>query len=327
MYCPVCGTQNNNDSFYCMNCGNPINSAVVQGNQDKKQPGPQINNIPGYSPYQNQGGPYYPPGRMGSYSPFSTREGSAFLHIWGPFAGYGTQRNHNGWLMDNKGDKSNEIIEKIRNKFSDRMIPNSIAEEKELVAKGLIVEKRPYFLLNRKMVTIGLYITEFGKDLYVSIASFLKPPISNPKAFILLFMLLFAGYTSCILPMTIENQINGLGMGLLGSALGNSLGGSFGSDFSDANPLGLISLLCFIGPLGFINYFLLGLYFVFSGYKWLTEKDFLAPLRTTPNEFNEDDLMAMEKAVEQTVRIAMDEIGLDPDDLKPVISSERRRLI
>ena len=46
-----------------------------------------------------------------------------------------------------------------------------------------------------------------------------------------------------------------------------------------------------------------------------------------PNEFNEDDLMAMEKAVERTVRISLDEIGLDPDDLKLANSIQERRII
>jgi len=45
------------------------------------------------------------------------------------------------------------------------------------------------------------------------------------------------------------------------------------------------------------------------------------------NEFNEDDLMALEKAVEQTVRVSLDEIGLDPDDLKPISDVDNNRLI
>jgi len=37
--------------------------------------------------------------------------------------------------------------------------------------------------------------------------------------------------------------------------------------------------------------------------------------------------MAMEKAVEQTTRMAIDKIGLDPDDLSPIQKGEQRRII
>ena len=74
----------------------------------------------------------------------------------------------------------------------------------------------------------------------------------------------------------------------------------------------------------------IGLYLalIFSIYKYFTEKDFLAILRTRPNEFDEDDLMALEKAVEQTVRSSLDDIGLNPADLKPAaVQGNEIRLI
>jgi len=89
----------------------------------------------------------------------------------------------------------------------------------------------------------------------------------------------------------------------------------------------LFFLFCVIGPLGFVNTVLLILLLLFSAYKWLTEKDFWAALRVSPNEFNEDDLMAMEKAVEQTVRTSLDAIGLDASKLVAISNDHRRRLI
>jgi hypothetical protein len=50
-------------------------------------------------------------------------------------------------------------------------------------------------------------------------------------------------------------------------------------------------------------------------------------LRVSPNEFHENDLMAMEKAVEQTVRISLDELGLDPADLQLIESRSPKRII
>ena len=65
----------------------------------------------------------------------------------------------------------------------------------------------------------------------------------------------------------------------------------------------------------------------YSIFKWVAERDFWAGLRVRANEFNEDDLMALEKAVEQTVRVSLDELGLDPDDLKPITDLDSDRLI
>jgi hypothetical protein len=101
--------------------------------------------------------------------------------------------------------------------------------------------------------------------------------------------------------------------------------GLFGGVSPDFDPI--LNLLCVVGPLGLLNSLLLIILLLYSGYKWLTERDLLAALRVTPNEFNEDDLMAVSKAVEQTVHICMDEIGLNPDDLKYTKSIDNRRII
>jgi len=37
--------------------------------------------------------------------------------------------------------------------------------------------------------------------------------------------------------------------------------------------------------------------------------------------------MTMEKGLEQTLRLSLDEIGLNPDDLIPAAVSDQRRLI
>jgi hypothetical protein len=99
------------------------------------------------------------------------------------------------------------------------------------------------------------------------------------------------------------------------------------------NPFSSVSgfpffLLCVIGPLGALNSFALFLVLIFSVYKWLREKDFLAILRTPPNEFQEDDTVALEKAIEETVRQSLDAIGIDPKLMPPAPGyGLRQRLI
>jgi hypothetical protein len=180
----------------------------------------------------------------------------------------------------------------------------------------VIVESRPYFLVHRGLVTLGLYISQFGKDLFVSQASYLKPPISNVRIIVLGLMTMFALFTLFIFP----SMLNDAFMDMLG---GLSFFG--GSGASSGPSIG--SLLCVVGPLGTLNLLALALFIIYSLYKFVTEKDILAGLRVSPNEFNEDDLMATEKAVEQTVRISLDEIGLNSDDLKPIAVDGGLRLI
>lgn len=308
MKCPKCGTQNDSDALFCLNCGNQLLTP-------QPEPTPPLSLAPDRVSPAQQPMVSPPPNKvMQNY----TGQGSqAVFNVWGPFAGRGTQRSHNGWLMDNKGDRAGELVQKVNTKFHDRRIPGAQFEHQMLTAKGVVVEQRPYFLLTRRMTTVGLYIAQFGKDLFVSIASYLKPPISYFRVIVVAMMMLFGFYTLFILPSVLEGKISGM--------LGGLMGGFFGGGSGDSS--GLMGLLCITGPLGTIDLFLLGLLFLFSAYKWFTEKDFLAALRTKPNEFDEDDLMAMEKAVEQTVRMSMDEIGLDSNDLIPLQQQEIGRLI
>jgi hypothetical protein len=242
------------------------------------------------------------------------------LSIWGPFAGYGTRRRHIGWLLDGSGGRVEDLTQRIHLKFGQRQIPGVMVQPKTLVARGVFVERRPYIILKRGLVSLALNIFQFGQDLFISLASYLKPPISNFRVIIASIMTLIWVFSSFMLPALVYSSAS--------SALGgfSLLGGGFGA--RSAAPFGsLLTLLCVIGPLASINNFVLLIFFFYSVYKWFTERDFWAGLRSAPNEFNEDDLMALEKSVEQTVRIALDEIGLNSNDLKPVEGTLGRRLI
>jgi hypothetical protein len=243
----------------------------------------------------------------------------AFVSIWGPFAGYGTRRRHVGWLMDNQGDRVNDLVQKVTGNFMHRKFPDANIQQVPLKGKGVIVEERPYFLINRGLVTSGLYINRFGQDLYVSQVSYLKPPISYFRVILLAVMFLFFLFTNYLLPDLLTGMMN--------SAMSSLGGGLFGGYNSGADMDALFAVLCVLGPIGLLNSLALFLFVVYSIYKWLTEKDILAGVRVRPNEFNEDDLMVLEKAVEQTVRISLDEIGLNSEDLKPIQPIHQTRVI
>ena len=314
MNCPKCGSENQAGYKFCMRCGNPLPVEAPAEIAQSYVPPPAPVNTPSYPPQRT------PPSNMQPYGsqPLAPAVGSAFalLNIWGPFAGYGTRRRHVGWLMDGCADRAGDLVQRIHLKFNDRQIPGAMIRSQILVARGVFVERRPYIVLRKGLVSLALNVGEFGKDLFISLASYLKPPISYFRVLIASVMVVIWLFGSFVLPAMIfgsaQSMLNGFG-GLFGGFNPNA--GSFG---------GLFFLLCVLGPVSAINNIALFIFFLYSLYKWFTEKDFLAGLRSAPNEFNEDDLMALEKSVEQTVRIALDEIGLNPNELKPVEGMSRR---
>ena len=339
MICPKCGFQNEPSYRFCMRCGSPLAQQPIASPPQvpvnafvstppppaPSQPPIQSQPVPppvpqqptqqpvGYQPPMSQTYPSSAPAYGGMQQPQTSS-----LNIWGPFAGRGARRRHIGWLMDGRGDRAPELVQRIASKFNDRQIPNTNLTHENLTAKGLWVETRPYFILRRGLVTLALNISQVGRDLFISLASYIKPPISNFRVLVVGLMSLLWLFTTFAVPSMIstaaDKALNGLAGGLFG-----------GGGTPDTS--GLLFLLCFLGPIGLINGLLLLAFLGFSVYKWLTEKDFLAGLRVKPNEFNEDDLMAMEKAVEQTVRLSLDEIGLDPNDLKATFNVSGGRVI
>lgn len=317
MECPNCGTMNDASYRFCATCGTPLSAA-----QESAGPAPAEPISPTLQPaahtasppppqmvpapqYQSESEYTYPSRPQYEYGPYGA-SGIAALNIWGPFAGYGTRRRHVSWLMDSQGHRAAEVIQRVEAKFRQRQIPQAHLSKEMLVSRGIMVEQRPYFMLRRGLVTLALYISQFGRDLFISQASYLKPPISNFRVLLAAGMLLFQCYMFFIFPNTLQD--------------------SFSFGFSGAAISGLAQL-CIVGPLGSLNFLLLSLLFLYSGYKWLKERDFLATLRVPPNEFHEDDLMAMEKAVEETVRQALTDLKLNPDDLKmATVSGTGRQL-
>lgn len=324
MNCPNCGTQNDPRNRFCLKCGTQLATAgqpeatpPPSGPSTMPQTGPSsgwshssqgavphdsfpladhLRKSRGASWHSQDGYPH--PGDYGGGA-------TAFLNIWGPFAGYGTRKRHVGWLLDEEGHRTPELIEKIEERFRKREIPGAGLFKRSLIARGVIVEMRPYFLVRHGLATLALYVSQFGRDLFISQASYLKPPISNFRALVFGAMVVLQVLTTCILPTALVD------------AASNDL---------DALGSGLATLLCVLSPVAVLNFVVLPLVFLFGLYKWVKEKDFWAFLRTPPNEFNEDDLMAMEKAVEETVRQSLTELKLDPESLKMVVVGDRGQL-
>jgi hypothetical protein len=242
-------------------------------------------------------------GQMGSM-------GTVPVSIWGPFAGYGTRGRHVSWLINDQGERADALRDAATARFERREIPRATIQRVTLLRQGILVDSRPYFLIRRGLATAGLYIARFGQDLYVSQITYFKGPISSVRVLIVVAMILFA----LIYPTVLNDSASQIGFNVLGG-----VSGSMGT---------LFTLVCCLGPIYLLDYLALSLLAIFSAYKWLTEKDLLAALRVPPNDFDTDDIVALEKSVEQTVREALDVVGIE-QRLMPQAAEYgmRRRLI
>ena len=226
--------------------------------------------------------------------------GQSPFNIWGPFAGYGTRGRHVGWLLGTMGDRADTLRNAIDMRFAGRAIQDAVVSNKTLIGRGVAVEQRPYFLVQRKIATVGLYIARLGNDIYISQVTYARGPISSARVLLLALMLLF--------------QVFFL-FGGFSSMLDSLSGGSLLYGGPDLG--GLAFFLCCVGPLGLLNTIALLAAGLFTVWRTVTDKDPLAILRTSLNEFNQDDVIGLEKAVEETVRECMDQVGIDRRLLPP----------
>jgi hypothetical protein len=320
MNCPSCNKENPAASRFCQYCGFSLPAVAAKPLETRTS-----TTVPaGYDPQQatlvsgGAGAISHPAGRQpmtqGRNPPITQVGGGgiSLLNVWGPFAGYGSRGRHVSWLLDNLGDKATALHQAVTERFSQRQIPSSRMHWVTLLGKGIIVERRPFYFIQRGITTAALYIGQFGEDLYISQVTYAKGPINNLRVAILGAMIFFHLYFVLGYAGSLERSI--------GRVNPLSPGGEIGSIFF---------LLCVIGPVGLINAFLLFLVFLYSAYKWLADRDFLAILRTPPNEFQLDDINALEKAVEETVRQSLDKIGINMELMPPAPekSFAARRLI
>jgi hypothetical protein len=297
MNCPNCGNPLRPGAAFCARCGQAVPA----------QPAPSIHpptvyqpQPPAYTPDISppaQPGPAGPPvGQLGPVGQATS--------IWGPFAGCGTRREHVAWLLEGLGQRAEELRDTIADLFGRRQIPAAQVRQVLLTGKGVAVEQRLFYRVRRGLATVWLYVARFGQDLSVSQVSYIKGPLSVLRLLLAAALLAVAGLSMInTLAASLNIQAALSSMSLFG-------GGAQPSGF-------LIGALCCTGPLGSIAFLILIIATVYSVYKFLTEKDILALFRSPPNEFQEDDTVSLEKAVNETVRQSADLIGIDRTLLAP----------
>ncbi|MEM7112141.1 MAG: zinc ribbon domain-containing protein [Chloroflexota bacterium] len=301
MQCQTCGTQNRSDSKFCQGCGATLPAAPQQSTQVPTQ---RFNAPPPIPKPPSQPAPAQPrpiqPAPPPPGANIAGQHDQAAANIWGPFAGYGSRRRHVSWLLDNLGQRESELHSAITQRFSLRELAGSQMEYKTLTAQGVLVQKRPFYFVTRGITTAALYIAQFGKDLYISQTTYIKSPISPLRiviaAVILIYQLAYPSW--------------------LGARIEASLGGGFfgGEPFPTA-------LLCLGGPIYVGTSITLFMLVFYSLYKFLVDKDPVAAFRKLPDEFDEDDAVALEKSVEETVRQALDGIGIQ-SNIMPVAQQQ-----
>lgn len=339
MQCPKCGQMNLANAAYCKFCGSslapsqapasslptaqaPPPPAYGPGAAPTVQAGPQsVSPAPGPSPYtppppppggQPWGSSYQQPYGPPNVAPMGSIGHSPF-NIWGPFAGYGTRGRHVAWLLATMGDRADMLRNAIGVRFAARAIPEAVVSDKVLVGQGISVEQRPYFLIQRKVATAGLYIARLGNDIYISQVTYARGPLSVVRMVLLAAMFVFQ----------LIFLLSGFGSLQDSFSTSSMLGLGGGPNFEV-----LAFFLCCIGPLGFLNTFALSAAAVITVWRTVTDKDPLAILRTTLNEFNQDDVIGLEKAVEETIRECMDQVGIDRRLLPPAADyGVRQRII
>jgi len=272
MQCPDCQKPNPDNSQFCQHCGFALPTGAV-ATATSMQP--------------NMPRPVAPVGQMGTGG---TNAGS----IWGPFAGYGERGRHVSWLIDGKGEFAQALHQAVTERFGERSVPQSRMNWVNLSGQGILVERRPFYFIRRGITTVAIHIGGFGKDLYISQVTYAKGPINNLRVGVLAAMVLFQLYYIYGFGSSLVGVVNGLNVFNAGSGIGS-----------------LFFLLCVVGPLGLVNGLLLLLTLFYSLYKWLKEKDFWSILRTPPNEFQLDDIVALEKSVEETIRESLDKVNLN----------------
>ncbi len=337
--CPKCSNPSPGPGPFCIHCGARLPAPAPQPApptlpiSNAPPPGPAVwpaQNPPaaGMPPAQVPPGVQQPPRQQQYVPPPAPPSNASFnqpvaagsqrvpLNIWGPFVGYGQRGRHVAWLMNDKGNAATQLRLAVNDRFNRRQVPGALVQPTNLVRQGILADTRSYFLIRRGLSTAGLYIDQFGRDLYVSQVTYFKGPISNLRILLLGLGILFFILYPPIWSSTLNSAFDGFGMSLLGGGGGLQLGG-------------IAFLSCCIGPIYLFNMLALAAFAFYSLYKFITDKDILAGLRVQPNEFDVDDTVALERSVEQTVREALDAVGIE-QKLMPQAneqSFQRMRLI
>ncbi len=308
MICTNCNFSNRPGSTFCQNCGQSLSTQQPTVNQSQQPVSAQAYAPPQPTNLRSQQAPTPPPANVAG------QDAQATAGFWGPFAGYGNRTNYNTWLLDNLGNREASFHQAITQRFQQRQVPGSTMQHITLTASGVLVAQRPYYFVKREITTVALYISQFGNDLFISQSTYIKSPISNARVIAFVMMILYLMFFPGFIGARISAYADGFGF----------LGGGSSVGFP------IFSLLCG-GPIYSMSVISILVFFIYTIYKTIKDKDPLAGLRRAPDEFNKDDAEALEKAVEETVRQSLDSIGVQanmmPKAQKQSFSSGGMRLI
>ncbi len=301
MRCPHCNASDAGSGKFCIHCGMALPLQPVSTTQQPDQAGSLMSREDtSPQPLATRRDVELPQKRPATERPVAPMgpTTTAPASIWGPFAGYGTRGRHVAWLLDDLGHRAEDLRQAVTARFQQRRIPGADVIPRILTAKGVLVEQRPYYLVQRGRATAGLYLARFGEDIYISQVTYFKSPVSTVRILIAAALIAFI----IAYPAMLSSAADDVSADLFGGVYGAGE---------------LARMLCCLGPFYLVSFLVLTLVALMSLWKFITEKDLLAPLRVQPNEFDQDDLIALEKAVEQTVRESLDVVGIDRQLMPP----------
>lgn len=315
--CPECSFVNPDNSTFCVKCGNRLpqgnpvgqyaagaTSAPTYLTPPQAVPGPvslynpPSSTMPPYAApptsYPSPGGPIggtqWPPQTIAPPPPMTqmgTGQGLASLRR--AFAGRGTLITHFSWLLtgNNAYTQSGTINSSVVSILRQRSIAGTTITQEKLMERGVAMEEREYIVARRGITTVFTYVAPAGPELYISRATTALPPISFIRVAILALLMIL------------------MIIGFLQPALAGPAYSAYG--VVTMSPFAIL-LYALSYPIVIFLIIMLIASFIY----WLVEKDILVYLRANAlNDFQLDDIAMLEKMIDDTVREAVKQAGLD----------------
>jgi hypothetical protein len=275
MICPNCGTENPEKNRFCQACGTPLAEA------DSAPPPTPAPPRPAEAP----GPSTAPPVATVSTPPATppSRTGKTHIDRMGD--------RIDGWadLIENAGDRADTLFQFVQQRLGERGMPAIAHYDQTLTVGGLISEQRRYHLvLHQVGAAIAVYVSGFGRDLYVSWDLFISQ-IWKPKTILIILavagVISFPGFIGLV-GGDRRNILVGLFLGFMAWLFGTIM-----------NTIG-ISIL--VGVAGLV-----------------LKRSFWGFFREEYNHFRADDITAMTLAVHHSLLEGLDSIGVDRALIRP----------
>jgi hypothetical protein len=246
------------------------------------------------------------PAQMGSTS--GATPGQAAPHA---FAGRGELITHYTWFLPGEHLNATNLRSAILDLLRLRNFQPLKLNVEKLRESGYWFEERDYITMQRGVATIFVYIAPAGRDLYISRATTVQ------LSFDPLRIIIFA----CIVGEVFLGPA--IIQGMLTNATSSATGGP-------ASALGLIvPLITIVGifALLYIPSIIALLVFLFASFKhWLAERDFWIYLRRNYlKDFEIDDVKLLERATDEAVHAAGEQLKVDVTKISPPVQSDQAK--